>query len=323
MNEPCAPEGDLACQGHASKQQLICSQGKWTANGTCSGTNACDTSRSANAGSCQPIATECVGQNPGSRFCRNSSIIQCGADQIATSTVSCGGTTPLCSNGTCVECEPGQLRCSGNGVQTCSPAKAWAPRVDCPASTPMCTTGACIAPRSCAGLSPLCNPSALDSCCSSPVVPGGTFNRSNDLQFPATVSDFRLDAYEVTVGRFKRFLEVYSPDMIAAGEGKNPNNPTDQGWQPAWNALLPSTVAELLSAGQKECREWWPGNDPALPVNCLTWYEAQAFCIWDGGRLPTEAEWNYAAAGELSSVHIPGDPRRLEPTRASQSTIVF
>jgi formylglycine-generating enzyme required for sulfatase activity len=32
-------------------------------------------------------------------------------------------------------------------------------------------------------------------------------------------------------------------------------------------------------------------------MNCANWWEYYAFCIWDGGFLPSDAEWNYAAAG--------------------------
>ncbi len=40
-----------------------------------------------------------------------------------------------------------------------------------------------------------------------------------------------------------------------------------------------------------------PGTLENRPINCVSWYEAYAFCIWDGGFLPSEAEWEYAAAG--------------------------
>lgn len=165
------------------------------------------------------------------------------------------------------------------------------------------------------------------SCCESPAVPSGSFARSydgiysKDDSYPAKISAFRLDRYEVTVGRFRAFVSaVVNGWRPSAGEGKHAHlnggnglvvvgGGAETGWSASWLTNLPLTQTDWntkLTGGT-----WTPapGNNENLPISNASWFESYAFCIWDDGFLPSEAEWNYAASG--------GSEQRVYPWSAA------
>jgi formylglycine-generating enzyme len=228
-------------------------------------------------------------------------------------------------------CTPGAQQCSASdgGIDTCGLSGQWTIHWSCVSGA--CADDACTNPPSTAascqdpgdGLDD-CGASS-ENCCTSLEVPGGTYfrgytnsgNGATQEQKPATISNFRLDKYDVTVGRFRQFVDAVLPPDGGLGwsaqEGwgihehlNNGNGLSDgqtgyeTGWATEDDAYVSPTTATLQSCNGSGPYATWTStaqSNEKLPMTCVNWYEAYAFCIWDGGFLPSEAEWEYAAAG--------------------------
>ncbi len=269
------------------------------------------------------------------------------------STSGCSTSTTCLAGGCGGACGPTQTRCSGNTPQTCA-SGAWVSAAACSGTKPFCASaGACSAtPPSCqAGGDGVTNCGASsESCCTSLDVTGGTFDRTytntgtgpTGEADPATVSGYRLDKYDVTVGRFRQFVTAWNGGSgwtPPAGSGKHTHLNGGQGlansgsagtFEPGWavtdNGNIAPTASNLSDAvcdpsSAHAYATWTPSvaGDEKLPINCVNWFEAYAFCIWDGGFLPSKAEWEYTAAAGSQQRQYPWGS--ADPGTANQYAI--
>ncbi len=175
-------------------------------------------------------------------------------------------------------------------------------------------------------------------------IAGGTYmmgadsDMARDDEFPkhqVSVNGFWIDATEVTNAQFKAFVDATG--YVTTAE-------TKPVWEEIKSQLPPGTPKphdSLLQAGSMVFNppdhavdlnyyiQWWawkkdvnwrnpegPGSTiegkENHPVVHVSWYDVQAYCKWAGKRLPTEAEWEWAARGGLTNKVYPWGDEHID-----------
>lgn len=168
-------------------------------------------------------------------------------------------------------------------------------------------------------------------------VPGGSFQMGADSKesrpdelpkHPVRVDAFWIDATEVTNAQFRAFVKATSyvttaerkPDWEEMKKQLPPGTPKpDDKMLVASSLVFAQPSREVQLADYSQWWQWVPGADwqhpegpgssivgkDNYPVVQVSWDDAVAYAKWAGKRLPTEAEWEWAARGGQSNAVYP------------------